>query len=314
MSYKFNLSFYKKIHILSNLVGVLTVALPILFWNKIPEQIPSHFNGAGVADNWSDKSSIVLLFFAVFMLMGLTSIAVYFVKSNMDSKYSSDGQRSQMHIVYSMLTIMNLILMIMFAYIMFCCMTCKSLGVWFLPVFLVGTAAPIVYMIYKCGKVKEACSADLAIYKQKEKKERGIMYRSAVDWWLGLILLGSEFMLLWFAIEPMIKKGEIDWATMLIAIGTSLILIPLFDIKYILYSEHMLVSMSIYGKARVRYKDIVSVKKTFNPLSSAALSLKRTQIDYVENGCHQMILISPKMRNDFLQILKEKAPHVKVES
>lgn len=121
-------------------------------------------------------------------------------------------------------------------------------------------------------------------------------------------------MVLWFAIEPMIKKGEIDWAMMLIAIGTSLILIPLFDIKYILYSEHMLVSMSIYGKARVRYEDIVSVKKTFNPLSSAALSLKRTQIDYVENGCHQMILISPKRRNDFLQILKEKAPHVKVES
>ena len=46
---------------------------------------------------------------------------------------------------------------------------------------------------------------------------------------------------------------------------------------------------------------IVDVKKTNNPLSSAALSLRRIQIDYLENGVHRMVLISPVKRNEFIE-------------
>ena len=73
-----------------------------------------------------------------------------------------------------------------------------------------------------------------------------------------------------------------------------------------MYSEHMLVSMSIYGKVRIRYADIVEVKKTHNPLSSAAMSLRRIQIDYIEDGVHRMILISPVKRKTFIKELEEK--------
>ena len=73
-----------------------------------------------------------------------------------------------------------------------------------------------------------------------------------------------------------------------------------------MYSEHLLVSMSIYGKARVRYADIVDVKKIMNPLSSAAMSLRRIQIDYVEDGVHRMILISPVKRKTFIKEIEER--------
>ena len=73
-----------------------------------------------------------------------------------------------------------------------------------------------------------------------------------------------------------------------------------------MYSEHMLVSMSIYGKVRIRYADIVEVKKTHNRLSSAAMSLRRIQIDYIEDGVHRMILISPVKRKTFIKELEEK--------
>ena len=41
-----------------------------------------------------------------------------------------------------------------------------------------------------------------------------------------------------------------------------------------------------------------------NPLSSAAMSLKRIQIDYTPGG---MILISPKNRDEFIQFINEGA-------
>ena len=92
----------------------------------------------------------------------------------------------------------------------------------------------------------------------------------------------------------------------LIAVGMSIMILPLFGIKYVLYSEHFLISMSVYGKLRVRYADIVEVKKTNNPLSSAAMSLRRIQIDYIENDVHRMVLISPVKRNTFIEHLEQK--------
>ena len=80
-------------------------------------------------------------------------------------------------------------------------------------------------------------------------------------------------------------------------------------LKNKVYSDHLLIAMGIYGSVRIKYSNIVDVKKTYNPLSSAALSLRRIQIDYVEDGAHRMILISPNRRNEFIEklnIFREK--------
>lgn len=308
MTDKVNVNFYKKLHRVSLLIGTLTILLPIVFWSKIPDQIPMHYNAAGVVDNWSDKTSLILLFFAIALLMGVMSISIYVVKSTMESKYSKEAEKSEMEVVYPMVILMNLVVQVMFAYITFCSVTCKPLGTFFLPIFLIATFAPLVYMIYKCIKMQGTSGSQKDIYKRIEKAEarEGKTYRTAIDWWLGLLLGGCEVYMIFLAVEPIIRSGKINWAMLLIAVGTSILIVPLFGIKYVLYSEHMLISMSLYGKARVRYADIVEVKKTNNPLSSAAMSLRRIQIDYVENGVHRMILISPVKRKTFIEELEEK--------
>lgn len=301
-----NMDMFKKLHWLSLIIGALSILLPIIFWSKIPDELPMHYNAAGEVDNWSDKTSLILLFFVIALLMGVMSIAVYLVKTNMNSKYSKEAEKSEMRVAYPMVILMNLVVQIMFAYIVFCCVTCRPLGSLFLPVVLVGTFAPLVYMIYKCGKIQAASGTQKATYKAIEKKEPGVTYRTAVDWWLGLLLGGTEVYMVFLAVEPIIRTGKIDWAMLLIVVGVSIIVVPLFGIKYVMYQEHMLVSMSLYGKIRIRYEDIVDVKKTHNPLSSAAMSLNRIQIDYVENGVHRMILISPVKRKTFIKELEEK--------
>lgn len=301
-----NMHIFKKLHWLSLSIGALSILLPIIFWSKIPDQLPMHYNGAGEVDNWSDKTSLILLFFVIALLMGVMSIAVYLIKMNMNSKYSKEAEKSEMRVAYPMVVLMDLVVQVMFAYIVFCCVTCRPLGSLFLPVVLIGTFAPLAYMIYKCGKIQAASGSQKATYKAIEKRELGVTYRTAVDWWLGLLLGGCIVSEIWLAVEPIVRTGTIDWAMLLIAIVVSIIVVPLFGIKYVMYPEHLLVSMNLYGKARIRYEDIVEVKRTLNPLSSAAMSINRIQIDYMENGVHRMILISPVRRKTFLKELEEK--------
>ena len=303
-----NMQVYKQLHRISLLIGALTILLPIVFWSKIPNEIPVHYNAAGVVDNWSDKSSLILLFFAVLMLMGVMSIAVYVVKTNMESKHSKEAEKSTMRIAYPIVVIMNLVVQVMFAYITFCSVTSRQLGSMFLPIFLIATFAPLGYLVYKCAKTQGANSSQKAVYKRIEEAEVGEakIYRTAIDWWLGLLLGACEVLFLYLVIEPIIRSGTVKWSMVLIAVGMSIMILPLFGIKYVMYSEHLLISMSLYGKARVRYADIVEVKKTNNPLSSAAMSLRRIQIDYTENDVHRMVLISPVKRKTFIEEIEQK--------
>lgn len=295
----------RNIHRLSLAIGGLTILLPLIFWKKIPDQIPMHYNAKGVVDNWADKSSLILLFFLILMLMGVMSIAVYVVKSSMESKYAKEAEKSEMRLVYPIVVVMNLVVQLMFAYIMFCCVTCRALGKMFLPSTGCVIVGLLTYMIVKhrYARVKDVSHPD---YRELEKEESGKIYRSAVDWWLGLVLIGCMVLMIWVSIYPIIQSGEIEWLTIVTTIITTLLLIPLFFIRYEMYSNHLLVSMGFYGKVRICYSDIVNVKKTNNPLSSAAMSLRRVQIDYVQDGVHRMILISPKNRNKFIEELEEK--------
>lgn len=298
----------KELHRISLLIGALTILLPIIFWSKIPDEIPMHYNATGEVDNWSDKSSLILLFLAVVMLMGVMSIAVYVVKMNMESKHSKEAEKSTMRIAYPIVVIMNLVVQVMFAYITFCSVTSRTLGSMFLPIFLIATFVPLGYLAYKSARIQGASNPQKAVYKRTEEAEEegAKVYRTAIDWWLGLVLVACEVLFLYLVIEPIIKGGTIEWSMVLLAIGMSIMILPLFGIKYVLYSEHLLISMSLYGKLRIRYADIVAVKKTNNPLSSAAMSLRRIQIDYVENGVHRMVLISPVKRKTFIEEIEQK--------
>lgn len=296
----------KMVQRITLIIGALTIVLPLVFWSKIPNVIPTHYGASGMSDAYSDKGTLILLFFVVAMLMGVMNIAIYFVKTSATSKYATEAEKSEMDTVYPMIVFMNLAVQIMFAYIMVCCVTSRNLGVLFMPVTLIATFAPVVYFLYKKGKTSSNPTTTLGQYKLIEAQEEGVVYRSKVDWWLGLLLGGTVVYTIFLAIEPIVKGQGIEWLTMISMIFILLIVLPLFAIKYVFYSEHLVVSCGIYGKERVPYKTISNVKETKNPLSSAAMSLDRIQIDYTENGRHQMVLISPVRKKEFISKLEEK--------
>ena len=287
------------------LLGIITIILPIVFWNRIPEVIPSHYNAAGIADQYSDKGILIFLLFMVAFLMGIMSIAVYYVKQEMMSKYAKEESASQMSAAYIMLVLMNFSIQCIFAYITYCSATARSLGRFFLIFTLVLVFVPIVVFViygYQNGKRN---SSDEALLIQTENREEGITYRSKIDWWLGILLCGTIVPMLYIVIEPLIHGEGLQLGMTIVSVITLLIVLPLFFIKYTLYSTHLLISCGIYGKERVEYHLIHQMKETKNPISSAAMSLDRLQIDYMEKGYHQTVLISPIRKKEFMERLEQ---------
>lgn len=43
-------------------------------WQQLPERIPTHFNAAGVADDWSGRNSVLTLPFMAFFLFALLQV------------------------------------------------------------------------------------------------------------------------------------------------------------------------------------------------------------------------------------------------
>ena len=161
------------------------------------------------------------------------------------------------------------------------------------------------HSFYKSAKVQTLNKTQNAYYKEVENYQQGVVYRSKVDWWLGLLLGGSVGFMVYLTLMPIVKGEGVEWVITISTIFVLLLVLPLFAMKYVLYSEHLYVSCGIYGKIRVPYEAISSVKATHNPLSSAALSLDRIQIDYTENGYHQMVLISPVRKKEFMKKIEE---------
>ena len=68
-----------KILIITSIITVLPVLAGIILWDKLPEQIPTHWNMAGEVDGWSSKAfgvfglPLILLGVQLLMLFGISS-------------------------------------------------------------------------------------------------------------------------------------------------------------------------------------------------------------------------------------------------
>ncbi|MBR2948370.1 MAG: PH domain-containing protein [Lachnospiraceae bacterium] len=301
-------SFSRILHKLTVLIGILSVGVPILFWNRIPDEIPMHYNVSGMADRYSDKGILIFLFVMILFLMGIMAIAVYCVKQDVFSEHAQEAKKSQSEDMYYLLTFMNFVIQCIFAYLVYCCAQGRMLGRLFMPVSMTAVLGPILFYFiyylkhYRAGHFEDQ---ELAELKRIESQETGLLYRSKVDWWLAILLGGTVVLMLWVVLDPVIKGDGIDPFMMLTTVVVLLLLWPLKDIKYVLYSGHMLVSCGFYGKMRIRYAAIRSVKETKNPLSSAALSLDRLSVSYSQGGKQETVLISPVRKKEFIKKLEE---------
>lgn len=274
-------------------IGAAVTALPVLFWSHIPDKIPAHYGMSGQVDRIGNKEELILLFFILWLLIGLFSIVSYYLKASGISQYASEQDKENLHTAYPMMTWTAFVLVCIFAYMIITSILERNLGVLFLPITLISVFLPIGFYIVKEKKIAKSNPREKAKFLQVESQEKGVAYRTAVDWWLALIIISVIGMELWILVHSLIEKGKIEWVTLGSIAFILLLIIPLVRIKYIFYSDHLLIKVGWLGKERILYSSITNIKKTHNPLSAPACSLDRIEIDYIVGGRSKFTLISP---------------------
>ncbi|MGJ8672301.1 PH domain-containing protein [Rubritalea sp.] len=127
-------------------------------------------------------------------------------------------------------------------------------------------------------------------------------YRSAVDWWLGAILIACPlvcFGLGFYFLTFSLSAGT--W-TIVSAIAVAGIIALFLPCHYTLHDDHLLVRSGILKK-KIEYKGIREVELSSCPISAPAMSLKRIRIESDAGS----VLISPVNRDEFIGILRERS-------
>lgn len=69
----------KKMIFLTSLLVLIPMIVGLILWNRLPDEMPVHFNAAGEPDNWESKAFAVffipLFLLAVHLLMGFITLA-----------------------------------------------------------------------------------------------------------------------------------------------------------------------------------------------------------------------------------------------
>ena len=141
------------------------------------------------------------------------------------------------------------------------------------------------------------------------KSKKGILMMIII-WGSVIATLGAGLIFLVTGIPDNISPNIILGISLLITGFILLLIYFLFilPIKYIITNLELIVKSGIL-RWKIPLASIKEICPTRNPLSSPALSFDRLSILY---GRHQIILISPENREDFLNELKNYAPGIEI--
>lgn len=133
-----------------------TVLYLLLLWKRLPEKIPTHYNGAGEIDGygsrftiWLTPVSMILMYLFISFLEkhpNWWNTGVTVTKKNSEKVYA---------VLKNMIVTLKLVLVLIFGYMSIWSTTGKGLGTLFLPVTLILTFAPIIIfgiMLVKAAK------------------------------------------------------------------------------------------------------------------------------------------------------------------
>ncbi len=130
-------------------------------FSKLPDQIPSHFNAVGQADDYSDKTSIFTLpIVATVLYIGMTILNKYPHIYNYPATVTAENARRLYTSATKLIRVLKLAVVVIFSGIVF--MTYKTslthsdgLGAWFLPLAVGLMILPNIFYLLKSSNSKQ---------------------------------------------------------------------------------------------------------------------------------------------------------------
>jgi len=140
-----------------------------------------------------------------------------------------------------------------------------------------------------------------------ENQNVKIIFRSRVS----VLLLAFVLAVMVPCAIPMIKYMLIPG--MLTMGGVFLLLVYVFSgVRYIISEGRLYVKIWSASSGNVKIENIVSIERSYNPLSSPASSLKRLRIGLRKGAKFPYLLISPVREREFIEELKRINPDIYV--
>lgn len=133
---------------------IILIAIPIFYYNQLPERIPTHFNTAGEPDGYGGKTSLFLLpAIGFLMYILLTVLAAFPHIYNFPVKITTENAEVQYRLATRLLRVLKTVILILFSFISW--MTVRAaagsvlgLGKMFLPVFFILIfGVVIIYLV-----------------------------------------------------------------------------------------------------------------------------------------------------------------------
>ena len=135
-------------------------ALSLTNYSILPEIIPIHFNGAGKADGFGNKTQIfVLPIISTLLFIGLTTLNKHPHMFNYPSQITKENAVHQYTNATRMMRVLKLVIVVLFGLIVFRKIQivnghADGLGTWFLPLTMGMIFIPMLYFLIKSLKKK----------------------------------------------------------------------------------------------------------------------------------------------------------------
>ncbi len=95
---------YKSQIIISSIITILPIIVGLCLWNKLPEQLPTHWNGSGKIDGYSSKPFAV--FFIPLFLLAMQWVCIFFTTQDPKNK----GQNAKaMSIIFWIIPVVSVV-------------------------------------------------------------------------------------------------------------------------------------------------------------------------------------------------------------
>ena len=148
----------KTVEIIGWLLIFAVWGLTVINYLSLPDIIPTHYNGAGVADGFGDKWMILTLpLVATVLFVGLTILNKFPHIFNYPTEITADNALRQYTNATRLIRYLKVIIVVIFGLIAFQTIRhangqTEGLGLWFLPMTLGLIFIPLIYFVIKSFK------------------------------------------------------------------------------------------------------------------------------------------------------------------
>ncbi len=144
---------YRIINIICLITLVGTVVWLMIIWDKIPDEIPMHYNYAGEADRMGSKSDIIILPIFSWLLYGIMAFVELIPGAwNTGVKVTAENSQRVYAIIRRMLVVIKVSMVFLFTMITIFSVNGKNMPVWFTLVTCVAIFGTIIYSLISLYK------------------------------------------------------------------------------------------------------------------------------------------------------------------